>query len=255
MISSFNSTKFLTIKQLSLLNTEIIALQELNCDLKVLKRSATYSLPSKKVLFSCSQVNKYESMALYYDQSFNLISFHEIVKGRLLKVTLEKSGQIFHVYNVYNYTSSHLASSFELLQLLSNDILRNDTSVPTLVLGDFNVNISKETRSSIYLQNLISDLDLIDTAAWFSSPLPTWKGDGNRISSESRLDLILTKNFDLSNLRFNLIPAPTSDHVIIQLENNAYKPPPLLTCTIISTKHFLTIPIFENLFSPILSLF
>ena len=224
IVSSFNSPKFLTLKHLSLSKIELIALQELNCNINVLKNRAKFSLPNKKVLFSCSEINNFESLALYYDSEFKLVDFTELRKGRLLKVLLEKAGQSFAVYTIYNYTSAQLNSSYELLNILSNDILTINNNIPILVLGDFNINLSKDTRASFFLKNLMSDLDLIDTADWFSSPLPTWKGDGNRVSSESRLDLILTKNFDLSLFQFNLLPTATSDHAIVLLEKKFSKP-------------------------------
>ena len=217
-----------------MLKTEIICLQELNCNSDILNRYASYSLPGKKSLFSCSDTNSHESIGIYYSNEIKLLSFVELKKGRLLKAIFEKSDQTFTVYCVYNYTLAYVASNFELLQMLSQDLLLDENSSPTLVLGDFNINLNKETRPSFFLKNFISEHGLTDVTSLFSSPHPTWRGDGNRVASESRLDLILTKNFELTDLRFALLPVPTSDHSILVLEKRTFIPPPLLsTCTAI----------------------
>lgn len=56
------------------------------------------------------------------------------------------------------------------------------------------------------------------TTGFLSALFISWRGDGNRVLSCSRLDLILAKNVDLSPYNYVSLETPTSDHNIISLE-------------------------------------
>ena len=66
--SSFNSEKFLTLKKFNVSNADVICLQEIQSTIKELNRFAKFSLPSKKVIFSCDPENSHASLALYFNR-------------------------------------------------------------------------------------------------------------------------------------------------------------------------------------------
>ena len=86
--SSFNSEKFLTLKKFNVSNLDVICLQEIHSSIKDLNRFAKFSLPNKKVIFSCDPENSYASLAIYFNEKFTLIEHSHIIPGRLLKIKL-----------------------------------------------------------------------------------------------------------------------------------------------------------------------
>ena len=218
--SSFNSEKFLTLKKYHVSKCNIIALQELQTKKNIFKKFATYSLPNKNVIFSSSD-NPYESLALYYDSNIKLIEYEEILPGRLLKALFSFEDQFFYVYNVYNFTVSNVNESIALLSILQDDI-DFIQPFPTFILGDFNIDLDKISRSSKSFHDLIRHHDLIDLASQFNQLSPTWRGDGKRAISSSRIDYIFIKNYFPQNQCFNILPVPTSDHSILAMEEDIH---------------------------------
>ena len=216
--SSFNSEKFLTLKKFNVSNLDVICLQEIHSSIKDLNRFAKFSLPNKKVIFSCDPENSYASLAIYFNEKFTLIEHSHIIPGRLLKIKLNMpNGQYLIIYNVYSFTNN-VNESLNLLKLLQSDFI-SCANYPIYICGDFNIDISKTSHLSFMLNDLISSCNLINLSEKYDISSPTWRGDGNRASSFSTIDYILVNNVSLKNQRFLHLPVPTSDHSLLVLEN------------------------------------
>ena len=219
--TQFNSEKFLTLKKYHVDKHDIICLQELQVKEADFKKFCINSLPDKKVIFSTSASSKssHSSMAIYFNKNINLISSNDIFPGRLLKAKFNFSGTDFLVYNIYSFTSMYTQDALDLLDLLEQDLMYISPSIPIFLCGDFNCDINKVTRISIKLSQIISDFQLLNMSEHFNDYSPTWRGDGARAKSFSKIDYILTRNYNINNQRYLSIPVATSDHSLIVLEN------------------------------------
>ena len=215
---TYNSEKFTTLKNYNVCSADIIALQELHMTKHSLIKYASYSLPGKKAFFSSSDKNV-ESIAIYINEKFSIIDVTEIIPGRILKITFIHpiSNNRVSIYNVYNYPCSKSKDSTDLLITLEKDLSRSN--LPTLLLGDFNIDVYKLSKLSEFFSKFIENNNLTDLGKLFVNEANTWRGDGKRAFSQSRLDYIFAKNFFIpSHQKFHVLVVPTSDHAMISLE-------------------------------------
>ena len=215
---AFNSDKFVTLKEFKVSRADVIALQELQITKQTLANYATYSLPGKKSFFSSSN-KKSESIAIYINDKFSIIDSTELIPGRILKVTFNHPvfDSNIDIYNIYNYTACNFHESANLLKTLENDLIFSNN--PTFLLGDFNIDLFKQTKLSNVFTTFIKNANLTDLANFFANEANTWIGNGSRATSQSRIDYIFAKNFSPRPLqKFHVLVVPTSYHAILSLE-------------------------------------
>ena len=235
------------LKNLSFVNHHVIALQEINSNIKNLKFFASNSLPNKKSYFSVSNENTHASLAIYFNKEFEVLQANELIPGRLCKLLFRYNDLIFYFYNVYNFTSAYSQESIDLIQMLSHDLHVN-ALYPTYIVGDFNVNMNQTNRLAMYLGNLINDHELIDVGDYFNELNPTWRGNGHRNRSISRIDFIFTKNLSHTDDFFETISVPQSDHKILSLDQSKQSMDSLVHPFSKIKEHLLQNPDFRETF-------
>jgi len=157
----------------------------------------------------------------------------QIIPGRLdyKRLKHNDSDNIVHVYNVYNYTSNYTDQSITLLDRLDLHITLGEYSAKDtiLIVGDININMSVDpahppSRPLARLYNLLEKFNLVDVLQELNHVNPTWRGEGLRCASHSRLDVVFSNKPRIYNDAC-MYSNPLSDHLIIALskEKNSIK--------------------------------
>jgi len=209
-------------------NTDIILLQETH-------HNPTYELPTNffplgkafpKKFYSSSNENAADGIICFAKQDIAFLdeSSH-IIPGRLDYMRLKHNDydNLVHVYNVYNYTSNYIDQSINLLDRLDLHITLGEYGIEDtiLIVGDININLSvnpahSPSRPLSRLYNLLEKFNLVDVLQELNHVNPTWRGEGLRNTSHSRLDAVFSNKPRYYN-DVNMYSNPFSDHLIIVL--------------------------------------
>jgi len=230
-LTGWNDLKVKTLRHLYNMmhnNTDIILLQETH-------HNPTYELPTNffplgkafpKKFYSSSNENAADGVICLAKQEISFLdeSSH-IIPGRLDYMRLKHNDydNLVHVYNVYNYTSNYIDQSINLLDRLDLHITLGEygTEDTILIVGDININLSVNpahlpSRPLARLYNLLEKFNLVDVLQELHHVNPTWRGEGLRNASHSRLDAVFSNKPRLYN-DVNMYSNPFSDHLIIVL--------------------------------------
>ena len=82
-------------------------------------------------------------------------------------------------------------------------------------MGDFNIDLFKQTKLSNIFTKFIENANLTDLANSFANEANTWMGNGSRAASQSRIDYIFAKTFLPAPFKkFHVLVVQTSDHAL-----------------------------------------
>ena len=224
---NYNSSRFFYLRSLNVDKIDIIALQETKTSKTILEKKAFYSLPCHTPYFSSGETAG-DGIALYIRKNLELLTYDEIIPGRLVLYHIRHpdTNSTFFVFNVYNYPSStQNAQNQRYLLNKIQYILQNSTDEKYILTGDFNINLSMENvnPNSRFFYDFTVENGLTDYSIKLGSDIFTWLGDGRRAVSQSKLDYIFSKNFDLTQNKFSVIFNTESDHAVLLL---TYQCPP-----------------------------
>jgi len=209
-------------------NVDIILLQETH-------HNPTYALPANfvplgksfpKNFYYCSDENTSDGIICMAKQEISFLDEStQIIPGRLDYMRLKHNDydNLVHVYNVYNYTSNYIDQSITLLERLDLHITLGEYNLDDtiLIVGDININMSVNpahppSRPLARLYRLLEKFNLVDVLQELNHDNPTWRGEGLRNTSHSRLDVV----FSNKPRHYNdvcMYSNPLSDHLIIVL--------------------------------------
>ena len=217
-----NSAKILHLRDLKLQDASIILLQELQTNVSILRKKMRFSVPKHLGVFSGGVVGR-DGVAIFYkNEIVEMVGAqYELNPGRLVRYLFNhrNSNSMFLVYNIYNYTTSEAGEAVKLLNLLEKDILSPENrNFPALIAGDFNIDMLHTNKLSNLLIEVIHKCEFTDEGSRLLASDITWRGDGSRSKSTSRLDYIFTRNFKSQTLWNDLSLYPSiSDHMILYM--------------------------------------
>ncbi len=229
--TGWNDLKIKTLRHLYNMmhnNTDIILLQETH-------HNPTYVLPANFTpmgksfpinFHSCSDDNVSDGIICMAKQDISFLNEStQIIPGRLdyMRLKHKDYDNIVHVYNVYNYTSNNVNQSITLLDRLDLHITLGEYSADDtiLIVGDININLSvspalSPSRPLARLYELLEKFNLVDVLQELNHDSSTWRGEGLRNVSHSRLDAVFSNKPRIFN-DVCMYSNPHSDHLIIAL--------------------------------------
>ena len=187
-------------------------------EIGALNKYSSFNLyPLNTAIVSACTVNKSARIAVVFNPDIlTHVRSLSIISGRvtLSIFQLVDSNVKFHVYNLYNFASDPAKIFSEIFPKI-RESLQGESPEHVFIGGDFNVNLLiSGARTSKILEFFVS-LNLQEVSP---SPLPTWRGNGERSASTSKLDAVFAS---LNGWELDLVPSPFSDHSVCH-----FTPPP-----------------------------
>ena len=234
-------------------NCDIIVLQETHTSptLNINRIQNLFGKSFKLILHSATQ-HISDGILVYCAKNIKIIKHGILTPGRVSYIQMKNdefsnTNNVF-LYNIYNFTTP-TGKQIETINSVSDHIngLVRESVDRIIFCGDMNVDLSRPSRpngAEDSLRRLLEVHHLTDVGQALNNLENTWRGDGRRASSTSRLDAIYASGSGWWNkFRFKLFSNCNSDHLIILLSKNndnysSVPPPPRWQNSILFNRDF-----------------